>query len=172
VIDIAHTWDGQPLGASDVARVGWQLDEAVLRIWVDAPFHDDPPPPGPPGPTPGLWNHEVVELFLVGAGPHYTEIELSPHGHHLVLRLEGVRQAVASELPLQLAARREATRWQAEAVLSRSLLPDDILSFNAFRIHGVGAHRRYLAHAPVPGPMPDFHRLGLFPRWPGPSTAS
>ena len=34
----------------------------------------------------------------------YIEIELGPHGHHIVLLLDGVRNAVAKLLPIQYEA--------------------------------------------------------------------
>lgn len=42
--------------------------ERSLEVLVEAPFFDDPPPPtGSRGrPCDGLWDHEVVELFLLG----------------------------------------------------------------------------------------------------------
>ena len=55
-----------------------------LRVAVDAPAHGDPPPctpeggPAPVGATWALWDHEVVELFVLGADDHYTELELGP----------------------------------------------------------------------------------------------
>ena len=139
-------------------------DEELLWT-VEAPFHSDPPPPGPPGPTDGLWNHEVVELFLVGGdpAPTYVEIEISPHGHHLRLRLEGRRNIVESGLPLTFEASIRKDRWQGLVRLPRRHLPPTPHRLNAFAIHGQGASRRYLAWTPVPGPEPDFHRLDLFP---------
>lgn len=143
-------------------------DDQALRIEVDGPYHGDPPPPGPPGPTERLWEHEVVELFVVGhAGTDgavpYTEIELSPHGHHLVLRLLGVRQVVARELPLDFEATIEGARWRGLARLDRAFLPPGPHRVNAFALHGQGAHRRYLAWTPVGGREPDFHRIERFP---------
>ncbi|MDA8018825.1 MAG: hypothetical protein MPN21_15395 [Thermoanaerobaculia bacterium] len=98
---IQTTWDGRPAAASEIVdlRVENSADSSALLVFVDAPFHDDPQPPGPPGPTPALWNYEVVELFIAEtcddpSSVRYLEVELSPHGHHLVLRLEGVRQVV------------------------------------------------------------------------------
>ena len=112
-----------------------------------------------------LWDFEVVELFVVGPGaePLYTEIELGPHGHHLLLLLRGVRKIVAMGLPLAYRAHIEGTTWRAQALLPRQLLPPPPHRLNAFAIDGVGRERRYLATHPVPGPEPDFHRLHLFP---------
>lgn len=139
-----------------------------LRITVDAPYHGDPPPAGPPGPTDGLWDFEVVELFVVGAAddegrPRYTEIELSPHGHHLVLELAGERNIVRRLLPLEYRAVVDGKRWSGEAILEGRFLPPPPYRGNAFAIHGRGAGRRYLAATPVPGERPDFHRVTCFP---------
>ncbi|HVS02548.1 MAG TPA: hypothetical protein VMT16_07245, partial [Thermoanaerobaculia bacterium] len=162
---IAATWDGRPVAASEVVTLTLKPLRRGLRLRVEAPFHGDPPPAGPPGATDRLWEREVVELFLVGAGEPvpYTEVELGPHGHHLVLRLAGVRQVVASRLPLRYRAAIAGGRWAGEALLPRDLLPPPPHRVNAFAIHGSGEARRFLAMAPVPGPRPDFHQLARFP---------
>jgi hypothetical protein len=112
-----------------------------------------------------LWNHEVVELFVLGVGEPapYLEVEVGPHGHHIVLELRGARQVARSHLPLDLRVDRSAGRWTAVARIPRSYLPPGANRANAYAIHGVGAERRYLAWSPVPGPVPDFHRIEHFP---------
>ena len=156
---IATTWDGRPLPAADQVRLQLDLEGPHLRVEVEAPFSGDPAPPTAPGPTWGLWEHEVVELFVAGPGERYTEIELGPYGHHLVLQLAGVRAVVARELPLRFEARIEGDRWKGIAWLDRGLLPSGPHRINATAIRGVGEARGYFAWAPMPGPAPDFHRL-------------
>ncbi|MEM7354605.1 MAG: hypothetical protein AAF657_27605 [Acidobacteriota bacterium] len=177
---VAQTWDGTAISVSE--QVLWRLSRAAdgLRIEVDAPFHHDPPPPGQPGPCEGLWDYEVAELFIVGRSPagwsaesavgvtgpatepEYTELELSPHGHYLLLRLRGVRQAFERRLEMPYRARIVGHRWHGEALLPSRWLPPAPHRVNAFAIHGSGRHRRYLAMTPVPGSAPDFHRLADF----------
>ncbi|MDD5308212.1 MAG: hypothetical protein PHU25_12895 [Deltaproteobacteria bacterium] len=163
---IATTWDGEHAARNETASIALGFDDGDLVVEVDAAFHGDPPPSGAPGPTPGLWELEVVELFVLGASldgePRYTEIELSPHGHHLVLRLHGVRRPIATVLPLRFDARIAGPRWAGIARLDRSLLPPPPYRVNAYAVHGEGDSRRHLAHAPVLGERPDFHRLGSF----------
>jgi hypothetical protein len=167
VVPIEHTWSGQPVEAGERVMLALATGGDRLRIVVDSPFHGDPPPPGPPGPTPRLWEHEVVELFVAGPGGddevEVLEVELSPHGHHLVLRLRGVRRPVAEGLPLDFRAVIEGARWRGEARVPRSWLPPPPHRAAAFAIHGSGAARRYLSSVALPGERPDFHQPQRFP---------
>ena len=137
---------------------------------MSAPFHDDPPPLGEPGPTDRLWEHEVVELFVAGRDDRYTEVELSPWGHHLVLRLHGVRRVIDTQLPLAFRVRRCGARWIGVARLDRELLPPPPWRANAYAIHGEGSDRRFLSATPLPGEQPDFHQPDRFPALPLPPS--
>ena len=150
------------------ARLGPQLGEPVQvgrlvqnHVEVDAPFHGDPPPP----PGADLWNHEVVEVFLLGRDARYLEIELGPHGDTRVLTLSGVRAVERDHLEIEFEARRADGRWRGHAVVDAALLPPGLARLNVYAIHGVGDARRYLACHPVPGEAPDFHRLEHFGPW-------
>ena len=166
---IASTWDGEPLAEGQRARVDLRLGEHHLEIEVEAPYLGDPAPPGPPGSTDRLWEYEVVEVFVAGPGDdsavETTEIEISPHGHHLVLRLRGVRQPWASGLPLDLETRIVGERWRARARLDLHLLPTSPWRVNAYAIHGPPPTRYHHAAFAVPGPTPDFHRPEHFAPW-------
>lgn len=164
---ITQTWDGHPIGTDEQVTLSLSPTADGLRIEVDAPFHADPPPLDPPGPTDHLWEFEVVELFLAGQITSgglvpYTEVELSPHGHHLVLRLEGIRRPVERLLPLSYEATIAGERWSGIALLPWAYLPEGLLSVNAYALHGTGENRRYLAMVPVPGTVPDFHQPAVF----------
>jgi hypothetical protein len=136
---------------------------AGLEIRIRAPFYEDPPPPDvAPGPVEGLWEHEVVELFISGPGERYTEIELSPSGHHLVLQLAGVRQPVARLLDIDFVAKVVDDQWTGTAQIPALLLPPEPWRINATAIHGSGAGRIYLSWVPLPGAAPDFHQPALF----------
>ena len=168
---IASTWDGVALPGSEHVVVELSAQDSRLRIAVRAPYHGDPPPPHPAGPTPALWEHEVVELFVLGtsragAPLPYTELELGPHGHHLVLRLAGERKLVDDRLPLDYGTEMDADatvpHWRGVALLEPAYLPPPPHRVNAYAIHGVGEQRRFLALYPVPGAQPDFHQLDRF----------
>lgn len=159
---VSATWDGDPVGAAETAHLRLRREPEALVVEVDAPFHDDPAPAGAPGPCAGLWEFEVVELFLAGSGPAYLEVELGPHGHHLVLQLGGVRRVLAQGLPLDYRAERLGSRWRGRARLPAAWLPPGPLRGNAYAIHGRGEARRYLAAHAVPGAAPDFHQPERF----------
>lgn len=170
---VGHTWDGDVASAAEHVRLVLHRDATRLEVQVEATFHGDPAPAAPPGSTDRLWEYEVVELFLLGEDERYLELEFGPHGHYLVLRLRGPRGREESGLAMQYAVAREGERWTARAALATGLLPAGLHAANAYAIHGVGAKRRYLAAAPVPGAGPDFHRLECFPPlvWSGGSGA-
>ncbi len=159
---IAQTWNGQAAEPGEMTTLTIDKQRGCLRIRIDAPWHGDPPPPGPPGPTDRLWEHEVVELFLLGPSGAYFELELGPHGHYLALQLQGYRQIAAKGLPLRYSTTRLGDRWLGEATLPLAYLPRLAYRGNAYTIHGKGAHRRYLALFPTGGEAPDFHRLDRF----------
>lgn len=161
-LDIKQEWNGTPLDPREYVHLRLRRGTGALQLEVDSPYYADPAPQAPPGPLWGLWEHEVVELFIGGPGQRYTEIELGPHGHHLVLRLDGVRNPVERELPLVFEARVEGARWRARAELPLAWLPEGPLRGNAYAIHGLGPARRYLAWNAVPGPRPDFHQPHRF----------
>ena len=168
-LDIGRTWDGQLLAASEKAAITLKIEPDAIHLDIDAPFHDDPAPSTSPGSVDGLWNYEVVELFI--AGPPqldgripYLEVELGPHSHYLVLQLSDVRQVAVQGLPLDYSAEIDQTagRWRGKAVVPNSYLPPPPHCVNAYAIHGVGNARRYLAWQPVPGAQPDFHQPRCF----------
>jgi hypothetical protein len=133
-----------------------------LEVRVDAPYHADPAPPGPPGSTDRLWEHEVVEVFVAGAQENYLELELGPHGHFLLLLLRRRREVDRQGIAVAYEAQIERGRWRGRAVVPVALLPPGPHALNAYAIHGREPGRRYLAWSPVPGPAPDFHRLECF----------
>jgi hypothetical protein len=165
ILHVSSTWDGTAIEAEEAVRVVliWQPD--CLAIEVEAPFHDDPRPPEPPGSLDGLWNYEVVEVFISDVqGEQYSEIELSPWGHFLGLRFCAPRVRDGDPFFFRTEATRTETRWSCKATLERAFLPPGPARANAFSIHGPGDSRRYLAASPSGSEEPDFHRPADFPR--------
>jgi hypothetical protein len=145
------------------ARIRLALGTSELALEVDAPFHGDTPPKGPPGSVDGLFEYEVVEVFLLGSGDRYLEVELGPFGHYFVLELKGVRHIERSGLPLPYSCDRSGERWTGTARVPLDYLPAGLCAGNAYAIHGRGARRRHLAAHPVGGAHPDFHCIDRFP---------
>jgi hypothetical protein len=161
---IRHTWDGQPIPPHEQARVAFSCVGKHLVVEVQAPFHGDAPPSAAPGRCDRLWEHEVVELFLLGSAERYLELELGPHGHYLALSLAGRRRVADADLAIAFESVRQGSSWHGRALVPARYLPADVERGNAYAIHGQGAARRYLACFLVPGPEPDFHRLEHFGR--------
>jgi hypothetical protein len=170
-LTIAHDYRGDALAPEHVAHFQLSRDAEALCIEVDAPYFGDPLPTAPPGPTERLWEYEVSELFIADEAEHYLEVELAPHGHHLVLELAGVRNVVRSRLPIDYSVRIErvsgALRYYGSARMPWHYVPGSAARANAYLIHGQGTARRYHAHAKTAataGEAPDFHRLERFVR--------
>lgn len=168
LLTINQTWEGEKLQSKDEANVSvnW-LKNGDLRIVIDAPFANDPKPICEKASCWKLWEYEVVELFLAGAGDPapYTEVEISPWGNYLVIQLLGERNMVATDLPLDVRLiSREGKRWWAEAVLDKKLIPNGNLLVNAYRVSGVESNRHYHVMTPMDSEQPDFHLVSQFVR--------
>lgn len=161
-LEIIRDWRGEPIPLSEYTRLTLTLEDDVLEVGVEAPFHADPPPPHERGRVDELWQYEVVELFLLGADEHYLEVELGPHGHHLVLALEGRRNVTQRHSPIDFEPTVSGGSWTGRARFDARLIPDPIGLGNAYAMHGHGSGRSFKALHPVPGPRPDFHRLEHF----------
>ncbi|XP_007496407.1 UPF0462 protein C4orf33 homolog [Monodelphis domestica] len=167
--DIITTWDSLPVAHRPVTFHFKPGDQGLL-MEVSAPFFDDPlAPPGAPGqPFNGLWEYEVVEAFFLNSTTKgYLEVELCPHGQHLVLLLSS-GDAFAKELDLNFRADIHGKEWNGTALLPWEYFPPGIDKMNLYAIHGSGDRRTYEALYPIPceeiaaGQGPNFHRLEYF----------
>lgn len=169
-LTIEWSWDGEPLPANERTFVSLRRQGALWHLEVDAPYFRDLPPGVPPGSTEGLWNHEVVEMFVVEErslddSPRYTEIELGPHGHFLILTFNDVRRRNAVVQPLTYRRGLEGARWWGVLTVRESAMPASPYRVNAFAAHGAAGARSHSAYRPVPGLSPDFHQPHTFPSW-------
>lgn len=152
-------WDGSPADPARFIRTSARLGPDGLALRCVAPLSSTTVHPAPPGPTPQLWESEVVEWFV--AGPDgYTEIELGPFGNHLVLRFSAYRQKVDDLHPIAYQARITADengrRWEGRALVPTALLPEGPLRINVCAIQPGPV---YLQWRPARGERPDFHDL-------------
>ena len=165
---IQYEWDGTPLPETQWVSIEVQLSDTVMCIRVESPFFHNPAPVSLPDPSVGLWKlweYEVVELFIVGVDGHYTEVEVGPHGHHLVLQLDAPRSIVNHQLPMLWNAQIHGDQWTGQGEVSRALLPAEISRVNAFAIRTINGERQYCCFEPLPDTQPNFHQPERFPRW-------
>ena len=97
----------------ELSEIGTEVKEQCIIFEVDAPFYNDPAPPEPSDKKSdidskndkalmGLWDYEVVEaFFLCSKSEQYLEVEVGPHGHHLVLFLNGRKNIIKECLPIK-----------------------------------------------------------------------
>ena len=105
------------------------------------------------------------------------ECEFGPHGHYLILLLDGFRKCVKQglELPLyETNIDRKSSTWKGKAKIPVEYFPPDFVDkINAYGIHtDSSGDRVYKALYPVPGDQPDFHRIQHFGQIPKFSTSS
>ncbi len=166
-LNIDTTWKGTEIPLHHQSRLEIERRPAGLLLDFSTPFYEDPSPPialeaDEICSTPELWNYEVIELFVAN-GEQYTELEVGPHGHYLVLRFNGRRQRISEGHPVRYKSYREAGQWMGTVLIENAYLPPEPWTFNAYRIHGVDASRCYLSAFAHPGAIaPDFHELSTF----------
>ena len=164
VLPIERYWDGAPCPhAHLLGQVELAARDAGLEIVASLPHQPVPRIPAVPSGArvAELWEYDVVECFLVGAGGRYLEVELGAGGHFLVLSFSAPRVRSDSHEALRPALDFASDRagWRARILLDRAIVPPGIAALNAFVIAG-GAH---LAYGSLPGPAPDFHQPARFP---------
>ncbi len=162
VLELSADWSGQAL-AQPHGRIELRREGQSLWLRGEARCFDDPLPSLPPGRCPGLWNFEVLELFLLGDDARYLELEFGPGGHWLALAFAGERACVDEQIEIAPTIEVDPDRacWRVACELPDQLLPPGLARVNAYAIHGQGAARRHLAWRGGPG-APDFHRLAGF----------
>ena len=165
---IKTTWDGRQVPNADFVKIRFLhpiTDDGEVVLTVDAPFYGDEPPNAPVGPLFRLWDYEVVEVFILGDDNRYLEIEVGPHGHHLVLLLDGYRNVKVHSLDLKYEWTVVDKRWTAKAFIPRAYFPKGSSKLNCYAIHGQGDKRIYSSLFPTePNKFqePEFHRLEYF----------
>lgn len=181
VSTINRLWDGTKLEFEDQVTVCISFEEATesVVVSVDAPFYNDPKPVplNAASNFDGLWNFEVVEVFIKGKQDKYLEMEMGPHGQYLILACNGYRQCFVRGIePVSYTANIEGSRWRGKLVIQSKLLPpvsaivSSPFTFNAFSIHNKKGSDNERVHASLfPPPKasedyrtPDFHKLELF----------
>ena len=141
-----------------------RVDDGIQITAVTPKFSSAHEPNAPSGTRfDGLWEFDVSEIFFVGAGEKYTEVELGTAGHFLVLSFDGVRKRVND-----FSAHTFSHSWQRTeegGSISKILIPNECLPDKIERVNGfliAGGH--FLAYSPVPGEKADFHQPHSYPK--------
>ena len=134
-----------------------------LRVRVSSPMlHEQRVPDAPMGSrVEKLWEHDVVELFLVGPGHQYLELELGAGGHWLLLSFDSIRHRRDSHETFKPIVKFKKTSekiWTSEIVIPWKLIPENLRALNAFAIMA----GQFMAMSRVPGKEPDFHQPDAF----------
>ncbi|MBI2473416.1 hypothetical protein HYV70_02590 [Candidatus Uhrbacteria bacterium] len=164
-LKIEHFWDGSlNMDERLWADVSLSQNKQGIVITALSPILADQNIPQFPLGTrvDGLWNHDVVEVFFVGPGHQYLEIELGAGGHFLVLGFDSIRHCsdtFESLDPHLVFDRTDGQKWKSEVLIPYKIIPENIRALNAFAI----LNHQFLAYAPVPGDKPDFHQPDRFP---------
>ena len=101
---------------------------AYFDLYIDAPFYGDPKPLIGPGRVTDLWCHEAIEVALTGSDDRYLEIEFGPHGHWLMLTLDGGLALTDDEVGVRsYQSWIKEGRWRGRATVYRAHFPKGIV---------------------------------------------
>jgi len=164
-LHIDRLWDGSPCPDGHLfAEVFLSQTKEGIHLRVEAPMlHDQKVPDVPMGSrVEGLWEFDVVELFLVGPGHQYLEIELGAGGHFLALGFDSIRHrsdAYESFAPVLRFEKTGEKLWRSSLTIPWKMIPENLRALNAFAIMA----GQFLAYSPVPGEQPDYHQPDRYP---------
>ena len=180
IFDTFYSWhEAEPLSFPNGPRIKLSLqDSETLFITGEAPYHFNIAPTESMGRLWGLWEYEVLEVFIYGDREEYLELEFGPWGHHLALYFNGVRILHNDQVKLKYVQtwRRESfeqgASWGFSCTLPIAKLPlsmqKDQLTWriNAFWCYDRKAeHREFCCAYRLPGDQPNFHQPQHFPKW-------
>jgi len=170
-IRFEHDWQGQnpdPQRQTEV-RVLWSKEWLYLKF--RASYRDLYIFTNRNQRQPQLWNRDVAEVFLQApeeSGHHYTELEISPNGNWLDLKIAD-KQTLDLNASLKSRVHVDAKQnaWTAElavpiASLTAHFDPTVTWRVNFFRVEGPEPNRFYSSWQPTNTPQPNFHVPQVF----------
>ena len=167
-LSLRGTWDGAPAPAHVGGTAALELRDGLLRFTWDVGLPGPPRVPAtPPAFLDGLWEHDVVELFVTASppddpSPEYVEIEVGPAGHWLALSFRGVRRGEAelrSPAPSITTRVDEHGRWVGSfEAPARFPGGASLRGLAALCTTLADGSRLYLCSQPLPGERADFHQ--------------
>lgn len=178
-LSLARTWDGSPAPRGFGGEATLAFEDGMLAwSWSIAQQGMPRIPQAGPGFLDGLWEHDVVELFLTSSSPEdpkpaYVELETGPAGHWLALAFRGARRRDAELASLEPEIRTQIhdAGWSGSArfplaALKPWLGPDRQGAEAQPSWRGLacacltlgGGERLLLASQQLPGERADFHQ--------------
>ncbi|XP_077553381.1 UPF0462 protein C4orf33 homolog [Haemaphysalis longicornis] len=134
------------------------VEKDEIPLEMKAAFFDDVcQPPGPAGGSSVyLSQYEVFQIAFVGTEGYYTQLEIGPYGHYLVILGSVSGSFLKMDLTVSYAANVDRYRslWRASLKIPVSYLPPGLKSMNAWAQHGRPSERRVLALYPPPAGSP------------------
>jgi len=164
-LKVDHLWSADVCPDDRLwAEVNLSQSIKGIHVQVRGPMlHEQRIPEAPIGErVDGLWNFDVIEVFFVGPGHQYLELELGAGGHWLLLGFDRIRhrsREYASLKPIVRYAKDSDKTWSSEITLPLNLIPENLRAMNAFAIMA----GQFLSLAPLPGEKPDFHQPDVYP---------
>ena len=170
-IRFENDWQGRnpDLQRQTEVRVLWSKDWLYLNF--RASYRDLYIFPNRDQRQPQLWDRDVAEVFLQApeeSGHHYTELEISPNGNWLDLKISD-KQTLDLNASLKTRVHIEANHnvWTAELAVPISSLtahfdPTATWRVNFFRVEGPEPNRFYSSWQPTNTPKPNFHVPEVF----------
>ncbi|MBI2475028.1 hypothetical protein HYV69_01240 [Candidatus Uhrbacteria bacterium] len=163
---VDHLWNGEVCQNDRVfADIEISEHQNGFNVKVESPvLHDQKIPieAATGSRVEGLWNYDVVELFLVGPGHRYLEIELGAGGHFLILGFDRIRHCSNEYKNFQPILSHKKTlgkTWVSELMIPWKIVPENLRALNVFMI----ASGQFLSYSPLPGDKPDFHQPDFYP---------
>ena len=112
----------------------------------------------------GLWDFDVVEIFIKRSGEHYLELQCSPLGQTVALLIEKPREkhVIPKTLPVNFTSNID-TEWKTKISIPLDFIPGDGASIFGGCFACLGENpREYYSLNPNPEKSADFHRPELF----------
>jgi hypothetical protein len=173
VLETAHSEvQNDWAGLSMPGAFRWSLAQDPERLWVSLEL-----PVRPPSEqkhelgdfVEGLWEADVVELFLMSPSGRYQEWNVSPDGAWWAMSFVGYRQRDSrSTRPEGVVVEvfHDEESWRAVLSVPRSALPEPLTESTRVHVSGI-IHRpdgssSYLSSAGSPAFEPDFHDSRCF----------
>lgn len=165
MIHLTQLWNGEPAPAGHGGRAALNTDAGLLCLSWDLALPGEPrAPDAEPGFVDGLWEHDVIELFLCSRSTptRYLELEFGPAGHWLALAFSDIRQREAELTGIDPELSHELTpgRWRGRAALPLALVERHAgrAPWRGLVATVSGAARVHACWPKLPGETPDFHQ--------------